>query len=184
MKNLKSILFVILAGVFVLQSCQQETFEANEAQTEVQAEKRIWGLIIGAVVTIVIHLSEGQWQGTTNGDDNGCSGIGNCGNHMVNPGNGQGAGSTHNPDYVGDFKSFAKIAINENTGNVVLAMDQDADPEAKAKFFYADQIYMSPTQIIDSEDILQELGLSEPVVIEEGYYEVYSDEETQYINLQ
>lgn len=185
MKNLKTILFVIIAGVFVLQSCQQDVIEPQNEQTELTAETRIWPLIIGAVVAIVVHLSEGQWQGTNaDGSNKGCSGVGSCGNHSIASGSGQGTGSTYDPEYVGDFSSPAFFAINENTGNVILGMDGNADPEAKATMFYDNEIYMSPTQIIDNPDVLDQLGLTEPVVMEEGYYEVMEDGETKYINIQ
>lgn len=179
MKNLKTILFVILAGVFVLQSCQQEVFDKADVQTEVKAEKRIWGLIIAAVVTIVVKLSEGQHQG----GDNGCAGIGSCGNHSFTSNGGQGTGSTSDPNYVGDFETQAYYAVTES-GEVILAMDENSDPAAKATMFYDQEIYMSPTQIIDNPEVLHELGLVEPVVMEEGFYEVHHSEETQYIVIQ
>ena len=184
MKYLKTFLFVLLAGVFVLQSCQQENYEVQETQTEVTAEKRIWPLIIAAAVTIIVKLSEGQWQGTSGGDDNGCKGVGNCGNHSISSGSGQGTGSTYDPSYVGDYETQAFFGVNETTGHVILAMDGNADPDAKAKFFYANEIYMSPTQVIDNPEVLNELGLTQPVVMEEGFYQVFHDEETLYINIQ
>ena len=181
MKYLKSILFVVLAGVFVLQSCEQQAFEAQEDQTEVTAEKRLWW--IPAVVYIIVKLSEGQWQGTTDGNDNGCKGIGNCGNHSVAAGSGQGTGTTYDPGFVGDYQSQAFFGVTQS-GEVILAMDENSDPEAKAKFFYDTHVYMSPTQVIDNPDVLSELGLSAPVVIEEGSYEVFENDGIQFIKIQ
>jgi len=176
MKNLKTILFVILAGVFTLQSCQQEVIEPQEEQTELTSETRLWW--VPFLVYIIVKLSEGQHQG--NGD---CQGIGSCGNHSMDPGTGQGTGSTYNPEYVGDYESPAFFGVTK-TGEVILAMDENSDPEAKAAMFYDNEIYMSPTQIIDNPNVLEELGLTSPVVIEEGYYEVLQQQEVQYIIIQ
>jgi len=115
-------------------------FETMDEPTEDKIETGIWKKF----VDLIVKLSEGQYNGSTNGNHNGCSGVGNCGNHSITIEGNQGTGSTYDHSYVGDYETKAFFAVTER-GDVILGMDKNADPDAKAKFFYDNQVYMSPT---------------------------------------
>ncbi len=190
MKNVKVLLLLLLTGIFIFQSCQKEAVDFDRFSTEQEAETRIWPLVIAAAVTIIVELSEGQWYKKTNSDgssEEGCDGVGNCGNHSTvqgGSGNGTGLGADDDLEYTGDYSSEAFVAINETTGHVIFGMNENADPETKDKFFYGEQIYVSPSKTIDNPAVLDALELSEPVFMEEGFYEVFEYEETKYIIIQ
>ena len=189
MKNLKSVLSVFtLAALLFLTACNKDApLEIKEVnKTNISSEDRFpWLPVISGLVYIVVELSEGQYSKTTAPDGTvteKCSGVGNCGTHGTVQGTGNPLSTGETPGYASDYFSNAILA-KTHAGEVILGMDETADPATREKFFYSNEVYLSPAYTIDNPEVLEQLGENEPIVLEERHYEVKDVEGLLYIVL-
>lgn len=167
-------------------SCSKDFDEpigANQSQATQEAaslyngEQKIWPWVIGAVVSVVISLSEGQANNVTyheNGNLAGysCSGVGRCHIVSMTDGGGNDIGSS-DALYTADFTLQDLDVVSDVRGNVYLAMDF-ADPDYN-KFFYDNKEWkLSIPYTIDDPATLSTLGVTQPIKIQ-GKYSVVHD---------
>ncbi|MDX5447695.1 MAG: hypothetical protein LPK47_04890 [Bacteroidota bacterium] len=188
-KLIASTLSIAIVGMSLV-GCQKDLLKEEpvpqQPKSISKAENGWWIIVAAAVVKIVADLAEGQARNVTyyeNGNIKSydCMSVGTC--HIAN---GRVASSGNPistvPDiYSGDYTVQNIDIVKTNDGKVLLGIDQSED--SHDLFFYdSNRINISVPYIIDSPEVLNPLGETEPIVIG-GEYNVLTDGTTSYIVL-
>ncbi len=157
----------------------------NNNKTEV-----FWYVVVAAiaVVAIVGTLAEGQSHTTTTTttDAHGntttttqttCSGVGTCKMSMRTASNGPTLSGNEQFNVSPDYQLNMRL-IRNSDGKLLLGVGQGQNPTGLVnRFFYGDQIqFLSPGQqyVINNQGVLNQLGVSAPIVINAGMYHCYN----------
>jgi hypothetical protein len=189
MKRLKSILlsFTLLFSAF---SCTKENEEKASFQNEIVNEPEMKTLYPFIVAYVILKLAEGQFEGTKTTEPNGavkyngkCKGLGACAmSGVVNEDDNNDPLSTLY-DYEFDYEFEASLAVSD-VNEVFLVLDNDLiEPDIYDKFIQNSQFTLSKVYTIDNSYILEQLGFSQPLTIDEGVYEANSIDGITYIKI-
>ncbi|HRP91180.1 MAG TPA: hypothetical protein PKX92_14215 [Edaphocola sp.] len=196
MKKIKiSILAITTFAFTTFSACNKSEITKNKAQEQnlnIKKDKAVGWIAIPIIVGgawVIIKAIEGQATTvtTTSKDVHGntqttttttCNGLGACAKtNMATVNNNGSAGSPLSSNYdksiLEDYQVQLKL-VRTVDGKILLGTDEVTN-ENFNRFFYADKInYMSTgdSYIIDNTQVLEKLGLTAPLLINGGEYDV------------
>ncbi len=198
MKNIslfhKTVTAILIAAIVFATSCKKQEApvkmpETTQAQT---IDKVPWIPIIGGIVYVLVHVTEGRYykEVTYNPDGSvasikeGCKGLGSCSvrGEKQNASGGFTSISSvvYGDDY--DYSGEAQL-IKTKDGKILLKMSNEPNNEAcYQNFFYDNIIEISRPWIIDDYEVLDKLErLYDNAITVQGKYEVFTLEDGKYI---
>ncbi len=198
MKNIslfhKTIIAILIAAIVFATSCKKQETPVKLAETtQAQViEKVPWIPIIGGIVYVIVHVTEGQYykEVTYNPDGSiasikeGCKGWGSCSVRGETQ-NAAGVFSSVSSVIYGDDYDYSGEAqlVKTKDGKILLKMSNEPyNEDCYKNFFYDDVIEISRPWIIDNPDVLKELEYSrDKAITVQGKYPVYTLEDGKYI---
>jgi len=197
MKIFKSIILSIVTISIILSGCTDTSDELNKTnhnyhnEAEINNPKALPWLVVLIAVKLVAEVIEGKYyqdieyypNGQIKSTKTGCRDfVGTCSvpSRCLN----NGENLTQYPielDYVenNETKTIYPELIKSNIG-ILYAINKKDYPEDCNYFFDADTKEISGELVIDNPNILEELGLSEPIVVK-GEYQVIESNDYKFI---
>jgi len=194
MKSYKNTISLFAIVALMFGSCQKESItektkvKANQEESTMDNQRWVPWVVFG-VVRIVIKLSEGQYYATyyENGNmqSQGCSGVGTCAmGGSIDTGNDWEEISSLEYTHELDLSSSSGIIAVTNDGKLILGVeDARCENEFYESLFYSVKIDISRELKIDNAYLLNRFGLTSPVLIEKGEYQVYSRDGLTFIQV-
>lgn len=196
-KSINSLISVVLiimltSGSIIFNSCQKnEVLPPSNLNANNPSKEKVGVVvalaIIGAVVTIVTEVLDGQYHHEVIHNSDGstvtrtwCEGVfGTCSMpSSTNNGGSVTIGEGTTVSERADYKINAEL-LNTNLG-ILYAINKKE--ENIKRFFYADKINISGTLLINNPDILSKLMIKKPIKIH-GDYKVYQSEKYVFIKI-
>lgn len=194
MKSFKNKISLFAVVALMFGSCQKESVteksevEANQGESTIENQRWLpW--VVSGVVSIVIKLSEGQYYATyyPNGNmqSQGCSGVGTCAmGGSIDTGNEWEEISSLEYTHELDLSSNSGIVAVTNEEKLILGVeDARCENDFYESLFYSNKILITRELKIDNAYLLNRFGLTAPVIIEVGEYEVYSRDGMTFIQV-
>jgi hypothetical protein len=185
-----SITVILIASAAIFYSCEKEEKTSQSTENVSTADpiqqKGWWSALVKFVksmVTVSVNVSFEYKDGLyyaeyyENGNlkheeckepaDKVCVLKGNAGGSIGAIGHGD-----EGSNWDGDYTMDCILGIDKD-GNIILAADWNADPEACDHFFFSDKTEITCPYTIDNPSILNQLNIDTPIIIR-GIYSVYN----------
>jgi hypothetical protein len=153
--------------------------------SEITESPQAWPWVVAGVVYVIVRLGEGQAHIIyENGQikEKHCRGIGSCAAGLIG---GNGANTWIDSPYEAfgyDFEVNGMAVIRTTDGKLILThREGQVDPNLN-RFFYSNEIVITPQLTFNNPEHLQALGLSQPFTIG-GTYQVQERQGFRYIIL-